>query len=77
MMNKKRFLSIALACGMMFTLAACNDEGNNPATPDDPSTIVGTLTAPNNLNITEVGSTAVVRWDAVENATEYVVTVNG
>ena len=73
-MKKNRFLSIALACGMMFTLAACGDENDNPVIPDNPSI---TLTAPENLNITEVGGTAVVRWDAVENATEYVVTVNG
>ncbi len=73
-MKKNRFLSIALACGMMFTLAACGDENNTPVIPDEPFIA---LTAPVNLNVTEVGDTAVVRWDAVENATEYVVTVNG
>lgn len=75
----KKFISLALACGMIFTLAACNDEKNNPAPPDvdDPSAVVETLTAPTNVNITEAGSTGIVRWDAVANATEYVVSVNG
>lgn len=74
----KKLISVALALGMIFTLAACNDDNKNPTPPqDDPSAVTEKLTAPTNVNITEAGGTGIVRWDAVANATEYVVTVNG
>lgn len=73
----KKIISLALALGMLFTLAGCNDENEDPSKTDDPSAITETLSAPQNVNITEAGGVAIVRWDAVENATEYVVTVNG
>lgn len=75
----KRFLCLALACGMLFTLAACDGDPSTPDTPNEPTPTVPTesLSTPTNVKITEAGGVGVVRWDPVENATEYVVTVNG
>ncbi len=68
---KRKILSILL----IFCLAVCfvgcsGDDGSDKKKEED------TLATPINLTVTEVGERGVVRWNPVEHAQQYVVTVN-
>lgn len=57
----KKIVSLLLAIGLAFTFAACSADKE-------------TLATPSNVQVSESG---VISWNAVENATEYVVVING
>lgn len=67
---RRRLTCILLVICLVLGIAACGDE------PNKKSQAV-TLSAPSNLRIVEQDDMGVVRWDAVENAERYIVTVNG
>lgn len=65
---KKRLFSLILAVGMIVSLVGCNTPTDNP--PPEPIT----LSTPTDIRVSAEG---VVTWSPVENATEYIITVNG
>lgn len=71
---RRRLICIFLVLCLALGIAACGD-GDKGKKPGGTATI--TLSAPANLRIMEQGDVAIVRWDVVENAESYIVTVNG
>ncbi len=69
----KRFICAILVLAMSFSLFACNNSGDQSGS--ESGAVSGrTLSTPENVKISESG---LITWDAVKNATGYIVTING